>query len=238
MRPILLAILVLLAAPHAAAQEYGHYDLAHRLLTTSDAADPARVSPSGGGSAAGMQHGIDVEYLDQVINDLGRHAKNYPPKFDTPQDKERAIKDVTMLSGVLDGILGTPPAAPDLLLRAGLVNSIGHNLDIPGTGNRANAIFLQLLEAKPDDPYANFAFGAFLGGAGRPLDALPYLQKALELGVSEGAYGLGFAYLTLGNKEQALKYLEQYRASTPEAGVDELIKAIKDGRVEMKRAAK
>ena len=231
MRKLFLAVLILLAAPHASAQEYGHYDL-KRLFTSSGAAGGKQSEAA---SAADKLHALDLGYLDQVMNDLSIHAKNYPPRFDTPQDKERAIRDATALAGVLDIVLQDPATDPEVLLRAGLVNSIGHNLDIPGAGNKANAIFVRLLELTPSDPRANFAFGAFLGGAGRPLDALPYLQRAADLGVPDAVYALGFAYLTLGNKEEALKYLEQYRASTPNADIDNLIQAIKDGKIELKR---
>jgi len=236
MRKLLLAALILLAAPHANAKEYGHYDLLNGLFTTSLPADgkQAGAAKEEGKPSGDQQHALDVAYLDQVINDLAIHAKNYPPRFDTPQDKERAVKDTTELAGILDILLQTRND-PEFLLRAALVNSIGYNLDIPGTGTKANALFLRVLEVAPDHPGANYAFGAFLGGAGRPLDALPYLERALALGAPDAAYGLGFTYLSLGNKEQALKYLEQYRASTPGANIDELIQAIKDGKIEMKR---
>jgi tetratricopeptide (TPR) repeat protein len=232
MRKLLLAVLVLLVAPHVSAQEYGHYDL-KRLIASGDPADRKQAEAT---PPDDKYHALDVAYLDQMMDDLSIHAKNYPPRFDTPEDKQRAIKDATALSGVLDILLQDPATDPELLLRAAYVNSIGHNLDIPGTGNKADTIFTRLLEVTPSEPRANYAYGSFLAGAGRALDAVPYLEKALALGASDAAYGLGFAYLTLGNQEQALKYLEQYSKGQPgNADIERLIQAIKDGKLQLKR---
>ena len=43
-------------------------------------------------------------------------------------------------------------------------------------------------------------------------------------------------YLSLGNREKALKYLESYKARAPTDGdVSKLIEAIRSGKVEFKR---
>ena len=77
MRKLLLAVLVLLAAPHASAQEYGHYDL-KRLIASADPTDRKQPEATPPGD---KYHALDVAYLDQVMDDLSVHAKNYPPNF-------------------------------------------------------------------------------------------------------------------------------------------------------------
>ncbi len=116
MRIYLLALSILLSSSLSYAKEYGTYD-PKRILTVSE-------SPSG------KKYGFDTAYLDLMLNDLALHAKNYPPKFDTPQDQQRAIRDVKTLSGMLDILINGPTPNPELLVRAGYLNSIGYNLDI------------------------------------------------------------------------------------------------------------
>lgn len=223
MHKFLLAIVVLLVAGGASAREYGHYD-PKRLLTVSE-------------SAAGKKYGFDGAYLDRMLADLSAHAMTYPPQFDTPQDRQRAAQDVTTVSGMLDILLNGPAPSPELLVRAATLNSIGHNLDLPGAAAKADALFLRLLAAAPSHPRGNYLYGTFLAGTGKPREALPYLEKALSVGVSDANYALGMAYLTLGDKERALKSLEDYKRHRPNDGsVDQIIDAIRSGKVEFKRS--
>lgn len=223
MRKLLFIAFALLLAAAASAREYGNYD-PKRLLTVSE-------TPSG------KKYGFDGAYLDRMLNDLSAHAKNYPPQFDTPQDKQRAVRDAKALSGMLDTLINVPAPDPELLVRAGYVNSIGHNLDIPGAAAKADAIFRRLLAASPADPRGNYMYGTFLAGAGKSRESLPYLEKALAAGVADAAYAIGMTYLTLGDKEQALRKLEDYKRRKPgDANVDKLIDAIRNGKFEIKRA--
>lgn len=221
MRKFLLTAFVLLVTTSASATEYGNYD-PKRLLTVSE-------TPSG------KTYGFDGAYLEQMLNDLSAHAKNYPPQFDTPHDKQRAIQDVKVLSGMLDILINVPSPNPELLIRAGYLNSIGHNLDIAGAAEKAGSIFQRLLTASPSDPRGNYMYGAFLASIGKPMAAIPYLEKALAVGVDDAAYAIGMTYLTLGDKELALKSLEDYKRRKPrDTNVDKLIDAIRNGKIELK----
>lgn len=222
MRIVLLFLLVVFVASSASAGEYGQYD-PKRVLGVTEA-------PSG------KRYGFDLIYFDKILNDLSAHAKNYPPQFATPQDRQRATRDVKVLSGMLDVLLDTPSPDPELLLRAAYLNSIGHNLDIPGAGEKANATFVRLLAAKPADPRGNYMYGTFLAGVGKPGEALPYLEKARSAGVTDAAYTIGMAYLSLGDREQALTNLEEYKRRKPGDGsVDNLIEAIHNGKIKIKK---
>ncbi len=80
-------------------------------------------------------------------------------------------------------------------------------------------------------------YGTLLAGVGKPKEALPYLEKALAVGVADAAYAIGIAYLTLGDKERALRNLEDYKARNPgDTSVDKLMDAIRNGKVEFKRS--
>jgi tetratricopeptide (TPR) repeat protein len=222
MRLYLLVLALLLNISLSHAKEYGNYD-PKRLATVSE-------------SPTGKKYEFDTAYLDRMLNDLALHAKNYPPSFDSPQDQQRAIKDVKMLSGMLDVLINVPTPNPDLLGRAGFLNSIGYNLNIAGSGEKASLIFQRLLAAAPSDPRGNLMYGTFLAGSNKPKEALPYLERALAVGVVDAAYAIGMTYLTLGDKKRALQNLEDYKRRKPNDGsVGKLIDAIRNGKIELKK---
>lgn len=201
---------------------YGHYDL-RRLLTVTE-------------TPAGRQRALDGAYLDRMLSDLSTHAKNYPAHFASPEDKARAIKDVQLLSGMLDIVVNEPNPDPELLVRAAYLNSMGHNLDIAGTAVKADNLFQRLLAGSPASPRGNYLYGTFLANTARPMEALPYLDKARELGIVEAIFALGMAQLTLGDKEQALGRLEEYRRLAPgKPHLDQLIDAVRNGRIEFRK---
>jgi tetratricopeptide (TPR) repeat protein len=219
---IFITLFSLLLATAASAAPYGNYD-PKRLLTAVD-------TPSG------KKPAIDGKYLDQMVNDLAAHAKNYPPQFDSPQDQQRAAKDAQVLAGMLDLMIDGPGPNPELLIRAAFLNAIGHNLDVPGAAEKADKNFQKYLALVPSDPRGNYMYGTFLGGVGKPKDALPYLEKALSYGVIDAAYAKGMSHLALGEKDQALKSFDIYKRQRPsDPNVDKLIDAIKNGQIEVKR---
>ncbi len=222
MRHFLLVIALLVLASIANAREYGVYD-AQKLLVVDE-------------TVAGKRYGFDGAYLDLILDDLAAHAMNYPPRFDTPQDRQRAERDAKMLSGMLDVMVDVPSPDPELLLSAARLNALGHNLHIPGAAQKANALFQRFLAAVPSDPRGNYLYGHFLASAGQAKLALPYLEQALALGVDDAAYTMGMSYLSVGDKDSALKYLEDYRRRQPGNGnVDKLIDGIRNATIEIKK---
>lgn len=227
MRFALVIFSLLCVFSFAEAKEYGNYNLKHslkKIITVSDASTGAPTS-------------VHLDYLDQILTDLSLHARNYPPTFDTPQDKARAVEDVKTLSVLLDILVNGPNPHPELLLRAGLLNSIGHNLDIPGTADEAKLLFQRLLATSPSDPRANYHYGTFLAGAAKSREALPYLEKALSAGVGDAAYSIGMAYLILGDKQKALANLEAYQQHRPnDEPLAKLIDDIRNGQFKIQRS--
>lgn len=221
MRMPLLAFLALLFACTANAKEYGTYD-AKRLLIAPDA-------------STGAPPKVDLRYLDQMIADLAAHARNYPPTFDSPGDRQRAKRDAQLLSRFFELLTRDQSPNPGWLLRGGVVNGMGHNLDIPGAAEKADTMFIRLLKSLPDDPEANYAYGVFLSSVGRTQEALGYLEKADALGIVDARYALGMNALFLGDKEAALRHFEAFRQQKPGAGdVDTIIESIRRGSVEVR----
>lgn len=218
MRTFPAVFFLLLLASFAHAGEYAAYDL-KSLLTTSE-------TPSG------ARHGFNVTYLDRMLDDLYRHAKDAPARFDTPQERERALRDVTALSKMLDILIAGEKADPELLRRAALLNLIGHNMGIAGADSRADAIYRRLLAAEPLDPQGNYMYGTFLAGERKAKEALPYLEKALSLGVLDATFTIAVVHLILGNKEKAVANLEAYKRRHPDDGdIAQIIDVIRSDRL-------
>jgi len=186
-------------------------------------------------SPSGKSATIDMGTLDVIIADLSYHAKNYPPKFDSENDKNRASKDVKILSRMLDIMVKNPKADPRLLKRSATINSIGHNLNIKGAAQKADRDYKNLLAQKPNDASGNSMYGAFLAGSNQAKEALPYLQKAIALGSRDAHFSLGMVYLSQKDTEQALNNFESYKKGKPnDKSVDKLIEAIKSGDIKFK----
>jgi len=219
LRSTLVACLFSLGASSLFGQPYGSYDLGPLV--------------NKGGSGPETDPNGKMRFLDRVLDDLVHHAIDYPVHFEQPGDQARATKDVVKLSTWMDTLINVLNPPIYFLKRAGMLASIGHNLDIPGMAQKADAIFQKWLSMRPEDPTGNQMYGAFLGGAGKAKEAIPFLEKALVLGVPQAPYSLGIAYLHLGDKEKASKSLRTYLDKHPEdKKTRELYEAIGKGRVE------
>lgn len=225
MKKFIISLLLAIIFPSLVfASAYGNYDVKKVLSLKKDTAGKNIVS-------------VDRDYLEHILADLMNHAGNYPAKFDSAADKERAVKNVMLLSNVLDILNKSKKAEPSILLHTGILNSIGHNLDIQNSTERANAAFQRLLESSPNDPQGNYHYGVFLGNSGRAKESIPYLEKALRLNVKNAAYSLGMAYIATGDKERGIEYLKQYSTNHPDdKSIQPLINAVRSGKYRVKHA--
>ena len=219
---IAIAVAYVLIAQPATAKEYGTYDL-KKIVTATE-------------SQAGKQYGVDGKFLDQVLADLTIHAQDYPAKFDSFADRQRAVKDVGVLGLLMEGLIDAPNVHPEVLIRAAHLHAMAHNLEIAGAAEKAASMYQKLMVMQGSDPRTNFLFGKFLSSAGKPEQGLPFLTKALAGGVTEAAYSMGLSYMAVGDKARALEFLELYRQKSPDsAKVARVIEAVKSGKLEVKR---
>jgi hypothetical protein len=205
------------------AQEYGHYDI-HKLVSVAETV-PGKHSAT-----------INVAYLSQILDDLGRHATTYPPHFASPDDRRRAEHDVTAISTLLDPLVGSFSNNPTLLLRLALLHGIGHNLDIPGSADKAIGAFTTLLNLKPDDPQANYQYGAFLAARTIKGEGIPFLEKAKGLGVVDADYWLGMSYQVIGERTKAVENLESYTKRVPtDQNAARILDTVRKGKMEISK---
>jgi hypothetical protein len=204
------------------AREYGYYQVA-KLVSVTEVA-PAKPSVT-----------VNIGFLTQVVDDLGRHAGSYPANFEFAEDRQRAVNDVTTISKMLDPLTDQFANSAPILLRLAVLHTIGFNLDVPDSGQAARADFDKLLSLAPEDPQANFRYGAFLAATTRKGEGIPYLEKASSLGVANADYWLGFSYEAVGNKAKAVENLEAYTKRVPDdVRAAAMLDAIRHDKVEFK----
>lgn len=220
MRTLVLLLLLALTTPMACATSYPGYD-PQKILTVSENASGQKI------------YGLDMRYLDRMLGDLSRHAGRYPPSFDSTEQKQRAIQDLGALSGMLGLLLKDGKPNTQILFRSAIANRMGNNLDIPKAAEKAEQQFQTLLQAEPDAPQGNYQFGIFLAETGRVERSIPYLEKALSLGLEEANYSLGMAYLGINNREEALFRLNAYLKNNPtDRATQKLVQGIQASRLE------
>lgn len=217
-----IAILLLLCCAIAQAREYGHYDI--KSLVTVEKSTLGKPSAK-----------IDNVYFDQMLDDLGSHAYQWPVNFDSTDDRHRAEHDVVSFSTALDPLADNFAGSPRMLLRLAMLHAMGHNLDIAGSSDKAVAIFTKLLQVAPNDPRANLEFGAFYAKTTKVAEGIPFLEKAKALGAANADYWLGVSYMTQGEKAKALENLESYAKRVPtDANVERMIDAVRNDKVQNK----
>ena len=219
---ITVALTCAAAQPQKGYVEYGDYD-ARKCLKVAKAEDG--------------KESLDLKCVDGIMDDLARHAKGFPPQFRSKKEQERAERDVKTLSAMFAPIAAKDDAEVEILLRAGFLSSMGHNLDIEGSAEKAINYFERLLKKEPDHVKGNHLYGIFLAAtATKQKESVKYLEKAYQLGVVDAAFTLGFAYLILGDKQKSLEYFEAYVRSRPDdERAKNMIEMIKSGKGEAKR---
>lgn len=205
--------------------DYGGHDLSAIMSTRID--DQGKES-----------YFLEMGVVSTVMNDLLQHAKMWPVTFRTEPERRRAEQDVTVLASVIEVIAADEDADSELLISMGRVQAIRHNLDLDGAGEQAVAWFRRLLAREPEHVLGNYHFGVLLASTLPPDDdtAIPYLEKAIALGVDDAWYSLGMKYLTREDVSEALRCLETYASKRPDdKSVQLFIEALKSDELSFER---
>lgn len=215
----LFLIVILMCSPgYLFAATYGDYDV-RKVVSVREDVNGKKLAD------------FDINYLDKITSDLSAHAENYPPRFDTDEDKKKAQKDAGQLIYILD-VLKEGNGDKEIMIRAGHIYSIAHNLDVPDAAEKAKNVYSQLISRYPDDSNIAYIYGVFLAGTGQLDESMPYLNKALSAGILNANFSIGMVYFAKGDKEKALSYLKKYIAVNPkDVNASHIIEAIESGHV-------
>lgn len=175
---------------------------------------------------------VDFSVIDEVTDMIAAHAREYPPNFKNKKERRQVENELRATLSILETLLENDPGNPDLLLRAGYLHSMGHNLDFSESADKAVRVFEEYLEIEPDSPRGNYLFGMFLSSTAKyNKQGTVYLEKALELGVEDAKYTLGLNYLKAGKTEQGVQFLEEYAEDHPDSRAAMILKYHKEGRL-------
>jgi len=171
---------------------------------------------------------FNLEVFDQKLEAAWMRARNYPPTFTNVQEQAQTVQLVKFLIGLIAILTPQFELSGDAALRAARIYSMAYNLDLPEAfavnpsheKKEPQAIHYYELALKfnPNDAYAHWHYGAFLGSTdslSKIQEGAAHLERAVALGLTPAMYSLGLVYLQLGNRKGAIESLERYAQRTP-----------------------
>lgn len=221
--------------------------LACTLAATTTLAEPyPKLDPNSliNGSPENPPITVNIAALQDALQNLGSHAGDYPPRFDSDADRQQAIKDLAPLAILLEdmtknssGNKNTEAHLASLQMSARLY-WIGHNLDQPGYAEKAHAAYNQLLKFAPKNRKAEVEdeLGRFLASVGKSGEAVKHLQNAYKSGYTESGFPLGMTLLVLGQQNEAQRILQEYAQKNPsDPRPQQVLEAIASGQFEVRQ---
>jgi len=159
---------------------------------------------------------VRLSDLNATLNEIAPHARSYPPKFSSPEERVQTEARLKAFLAQLDKISDRYPDDEDILFIKAAANAMGHNLGYPGCADKAMAAFDRLLAIDPNNRRALYEYGGFLSGTTLMDKAIPYLDRAIQLGEGRAHYTLAFVYLKKRDLQRALPEFEAYLKADPE----------------------
>ena len=190
---------------------------------------------------------VNIQALQTALGNLAAHASEYPPQFDSDADRQQAITDLAPIAIVLDNMAenSAPPAGGKAseahlasILMSARLDWIGHNLDQPGYGEKAEANYKKLLQLSPANRKADIQdeYGRFLASVGKADAAVTQLRAAYKSGNRDSAVPLAMALLAQDKRNESVKVLKEYtRANPNDAQAQELLSAIESGQISIQQ---
>ena len=219
------------------------------LLTTTAYAEPyPRLDPNSliNGSPDNPPITVNIAALQNALQNLGDHAGDYPPRFDSDADRAQAIKDLAPLAILLEDMTKNSAASGKKDNEAHLASLqmsarlywIGHNLDQPGYAEKAHNAYIQLLKLAPKNRKAEVEdeLGRFLASVGKGDEAVQHLRNAYKSGYTDSGFPLGMTLLIQGQKEEAIRILQDYAQKNPnDPRPQQVLEAVNSGQFEIRR---
>lgn len=185
-------------------------------------------------AALAGENEVDVTEIDDFIQLVEGKARHYPPRFTDRRERKGFEAKLKEVSQQLDTLAANPNASFDVLIRAFKVSVMARNLDLGSVFTTKSLNYAQqILKTNTNDAEANFWFGFALSEGGGQREAIPYLDKAMKMGVQEAYLSAANNFIALEQKKNATQTLKNYKVKYPQEAevADRLIQEIeKQGR--------
>ena len=158
---------------------------------------------------------VRLSDIDASLNSIAVHAKQYPLRFSSPDERDQVERELKKTINLLDRMIVRYPNEPDLLYRQGLANAMGHNFDYPGCAEKAMAAFEKSIELAPENQRTLYEYGVFLSGTTLFDKGVPYLQKAIHFGEDRAHFTLAYIYILKHEPDKARVELEAHLKAYP-----------------------
>lgn len=175
---------------------------------------------------------IEPTRLANFVTTMEPFLGNWPPKFKDQSDRSMVEETMRQVFKEVQSQSLSPTESQATLANVGYLYVMGHNLDLDRSyGGRARQLLLQALSLNPNDRKTNYRLGMFLiSTKAFHSEALPYLQKAHELGESQALFSIGLFLIRKGEKEKGLAALRAYAEQHPgDTHARKVIEAVKSG---------
>lgn len=174
---------------------------------------------------------LNVAVVDYFLQTISGRVDQYPIVFANNAEKVDVMDKLRRLTTLLSELDTGPSVNLDILRREAFAYGLAYDLDFPDAGRKANDLYQRLLQQTPDDPAANYLYGSLLASNDAlRAQSLPFLEKAVKLGVKKANYTLGVAYIAMDKDQQGLTCLQQYSTDFPDdQRAKSLIAAVKSG---------
>lgn len=222
MRTIVIAVFLLVSLITSPSWAFD-YDLKDALIERTD-------------ENGNKSYAVNINIIDYYINEIAKHAIEYPPRFSSKQEQDDIVFNLTKLLKLLEIIGENQQNNPDFLFKAAFANSMGHNLNLKGSDQKSKYYFEKLLSIDPNSQLGNYHYGMFLAGTNKyHFDSIQYLEKSLMLGNQDARYTLGLLYVQKGEMEKGLGLLNSYSNDNPNnEKAKKVISAINSNKLEFK----
>jgi TPR repeat protein len=153
--------------------------------------------------------------INQILHDIEPHAREYPARFDSAQQRSAMQTELMRLLVFLDAAVKEQPDDSDYWFRDAIANGFGHNMGCRDCGEKAIAAFERVERLQPESADVNWRYGAFLAQTAQHEKSIPYLQKAASLGVVDAHYTAAIVFISLNDLPHAMLELKEYLKAVP-----------------------
>lgn len=160
---------------------------------------------------------LNMDVVDYFLPTISGYIDQYATAPGYAGEKSDIADKLARLTTVLHELDDGPKVNLDILRREAFAYNLAYKLGFPDADPMTDMLYKRLLKQTPDEPAANYLYGAYLAGHDEArAKSILYLKKALTLGVKKANLTLGIVYMSLGEKQEALDCLQQYSADFPD----------------------